>query len=83
MLVLKRDVGERVIIGDGLVVVEVTETGYGWVRLGFTADPSLVIDREEIHFKKKGLIDEQVVNREGGSGDPEGVANDAPAAGVA
>lgn len=50
MLVLSRKTGEVVVIGDGpnRVVLKVIEIQNGKVRLGFTADKSVVIVREEL-----------------------------------
>ena len=49
MLVLTRRKGEQVMIGDGLIVVEVLEIGpQGQVKLGFQAPRGLPIHRAEI-----------------------------------
>lgn len=50
MLVLSRKLHERIVIGDvpNQVVLEVLEIDRGKVRLGFTADKSVVIVREEL-----------------------------------
>jgi carbon storage regulator len=53
MLVLTRDVGEAVAIDGGRIVVTVNEIRDGRVRLGFDADPSITIDRMEIHKVKQ------------------------------
>ena len=52
MLVLTRKAGERVCIGEG-IVVEVLGVRHGRVRLGFHAPGELRIDREEIAEKRK------------------------------
>lgn len=54
MLVLKRVLGEEVVIGEGdnEVVLTVVEVLNGGVRLGFTGDPRVPIDRREIRDKK-------------------------------
>ncbi len=48
MLVLNRKRGERVCIGDG-VVVTVLEVRGDRVKLGFAGPPEIPIHREEIH----------------------------------
>ncbi len=53
MLVLTRELGERIVIDGGTIVLEVVEIRRGKVKLGFTAATSVTIDREEIHEKKK------------------------------
>jgi carbon storage regulator len=47
MLVLTRKVGERLVIGEG-VVVEVLALRRGQIRLGISAPPSVPIRREEL-----------------------------------
>jgi carbon storage regulator len=51
MLVLSRKVGERVTIGDG-VVVTVLEVKGRQVRLGFEAPPDVPIWRGELEFQE-------------------------------
>jgi carbon storage regulator len=46
MLVLRRKVGERIMIGDSIEVTILRVRG-GKVRLGFTAPASIRVDREE------------------------------------
>lgn len=48
MLVLSRKVGERIRIGDGVVITVVRITG-GGVRLGIEAPPELSVVREELY----------------------------------
>ena len=48
MLVLARKIGERVIIGDGIIVTVVDVRSDMTVRLGFTAPAETRVDREEI-----------------------------------
>ena len=48
MLVLSRKVGERIRIGDGIVVTVVRVTG-GGVRLGIEAPPEMPVIREELY----------------------------------
>jgi len=52
MLVLSRNVGEKIVAGD--VIIEVCEIRPGKVRLGITADRGTIIDREEVHQRKGG-----------------------------
>ena len=47
MLVLSRKVGEKIVVGDGIVLTVVAVKG-GTVRLGVEAPPSTPIWREEI-----------------------------------
>ncbi len=49
MLVLKRDVNEKIIIGKDLVTIKVLEISEQSVRLGIEAPPELSIHREEIY----------------------------------
>lgn len=50
MLVLSRKIGERVVIGDG-VLVEVVAIEGNKVKLGVTAAPSVPVHREEVFDK--------------------------------
>ena len=54
MLVLSRKVGERIRIGDSVVITVVRVTG-GGVRLGIEAPAELPVIREELH---RALLDE-------------------------
>lgn len=47
MLVLTRKRGERIVIGNNIVIT-VTEISNGRVKLGFDAPPDIKIKREEI-----------------------------------
>lgn len=47
MLVLTRRVGERICIGDGIVIT-VVQLSQGKVRIGIDAPPSAVVLREEL-----------------------------------
>lgn len=47
MLVLSRKLGERILIGDRIVVT-VVKLGPGQVRLGIEAPPEIAVFREEI-----------------------------------
>ncbi len=50
MLVLTRKSGERLMIGDE-VMVTVLDVGRGQVRLGISAPENLKVHREEIYLK--------------------------------
>ena len=52
MLTISRRAGERILIGDD-IVIEVVETGGGNVRLGITAPRELRIYREELWERVK------------------------------
>ena len=47
MLVLSRKVGERILLGDNIVVTVVRVTGNG-VRIGIEAPPEMAVIREEL-----------------------------------
>ena len=51
-LVLKRKVGEAVVIDRGRIVIRVVQIAGGRVRLAITADRTTLVDREEIHEKR-------------------------------
>ena len=59
VLVLKRKFNQRIVIGDGLVTITVVDIGRNYdgggyyVKLGFEADPSLTIHREEVYLAIK------------------------------
>lgn len=52
MLVLTRKKGERICIGDDIVVEVIETTGPNTVRIGVTAPQSVSIDREEVKKRK-------------------------------
>ena len=52
MLVLSRRVGESIVI-DGNIRLTVTEVRGERVRLGIEAPPQVVVDRQEIHQRRK------------------------------
>ena len=56
MLVLSRNLGKKIVIGEGdnQVILTVLGTQGGQVRLGFEADKSVPIHREEIYKEIKG-----------------------------
>lgn len=47
MLVIRRKLGDRVVIDGGRIVVELIDADDGWAKLGFTAAREVQIDREE------------------------------------
>ena len=52
MLVLTRKVGEEIIIGDDIRIMVVAVEGEK-VRIGVSAPKEVVVDRQEIHEKRK------------------------------
>jgi carbon storage regulator len=54
MLVLSRRLGEEIVIADDIRVMVVALNGQT-VRLGITAAPSISVDREEVHARRRGL----------------------------
>jgi carbon storage regulator len=54
MLVLTRKVGERIVIGDGILVTVVSVQG-GKVRVGIAAPPAVPVDRAEVHARREGF----------------------------
>ena len=53
MLVLTRLVGERLIIGDGEIVITVLNVRGNQVRLGIDAPKNVGVHREEIYLRIK------------------------------
>ncbi len=51
MLVLRRKVGEKIMLSGG-VSIEIIDIEHGKVRLGFEAPDDVVIDREEVFVRK-------------------------------
>jgi carbon storage regulator len=51
MLILSRRPNESLRIGGNVVITIVGFSG-GQIRLGITAPPNVVIDREEVHLRK-------------------------------
>ena len=51
MLVLKRCVGEKIIISGGIAITVVDVSG-GFCRLGIDAPRSVAVDREEVYLSK-------------------------------
>ncbi|WP_435008477.1 carbon storage regulator [Tundrisphaera lichenicola] len=58
MLVLSRNINERIIIGDSIVLTVVQIKG-GTVRIGFEAPPEVVIVREELLHGHKPVEDDR------------------------
>ena len=52
MLVLSRNIGERIMIGED-VVITIADIKKNKVRLGFEAPNECIIDREEVFNRKK------------------------------
>ena len=48
MLVLKRSVGERIIIGDGLITVTLVKVECNSARIGIEAPRDIHVHREEV-----------------------------------
>ena len=55
MLILGRDSGESIIIGDDITVTVIKISG-NQVRLGIYAPRNVTINREEIHLKIQGKL---------------------------
>ena len=62
MLVLTRHKGERICIGDGIVVT-VVAAQRGKARIGIEAPPEVAVDREEIRVRKIAELDETCGSR--------------------
>lgn len=52
MLVLSRKVGEEIVIGDSIRIKIVAVDG-GKVRIGIVAPKDVIVDRQEIHDRRK------------------------------
>lgn len=57
MLVLSRKVGERIMIGEGIVAL-VTKISGNKVRLGIEAPDGVRIDREEVYSARRRDADD-------------------------
>ena len=53
MLVLTRKIGEEIVIGDNIRVKILGILG-GKVRIGIVAPEDVVVDRQEVHDRRKG-----------------------------
>lgn len=51
MLVLSRKVGERIVVGDGLITITLVHLGHDKCRIGIEAPKEMRVDREEVHEK--------------------------------
>ena len=60
MLVISRKVGEQIII-DGAIRVTIAAIKGNQVRIGITAPPEIVVDREEIHARRQHEAEAQQV----------------------
>ena len=52
MLVLSRKVGEVIVVGDNIRITVVEIRG-GKVRIGIVAPQDVIVDRQELHDKRK------------------------------
>lgn len=52
MLILTRDVGQKIIINGGEIEITVLGTSKGKVKLGVNAKPDIPVDREEVYLSK-------------------------------
>ena len=59
MLVLSRKVGERILIGDKIVVT-IVRVAHGGVRVGIEAPPELAVVREELAAELDALDQERI-----------------------
>lgn len=62
MLVLTRRIGEEIII-DGRIRVTITAIKGDKVRVGITAPPDVLVDREEVHQRRREFAEPDVVAR--------------------
>ena len=65
MLILKRNVGEKIVIsiaGEIVATVCVNETRGPWARLGIEAPAHVTIHREEVYNEINGRTPEAVSN---------------------
>lgn len=53
MLILTREIGEQLVIGDGQVTVTVMEITGNQIRLGIVAPRDVAVNRQEIHDRMK------------------------------
>ena len=59
MLILSRLVGEKIIIGDNIVINIASVTDHNHVRIGITAPKNIPIYREEVYLRIKGKEQEE------------------------
>jgi carbon storage regulator len=53
MLVLSRNIGESLVIGEGTVTVTVLKVIGNQVRIGISAPRDVAVDREEVHQRRR------------------------------
>jgi carbon storage regulator len=53
MLVLSRDIGQEIVIGDELIVIKVVGIEGGHVKIGISAPKELSVDRREVWESKR------------------------------
>lgn len=52
MLVLKRRIGQQVLISNGSIQMKVLDVNDGIISIGFNAPHHVDIDREEVYLRK-------------------------------
>lgn len=52
MLILRRRVGERIILADGAITIEVLAVAGERIKLGITAPPEITVVRDELLLKQ-------------------------------
>jgi carbon storage regulator len=60
MLVLSRKIGEAIMVGDNIRITVVDIRG-GKVRLGIAAPEDVIVDRQELHEKRRNPGDEWAI----------------------
>jgi carbon storage regulator len=58
MLVLTRKIGQEIVIGDNIRIAVVAIHG-AKVRIGVSAPKEVVVDRQEVHERRKNLFCEE------------------------
>jgi carbon storage regulator len=56
MLVLTRGIGQDILIDQGKVSIRVLSIKGGKVRIGVTAPEAVVVDRSEVHERRRALL---------------------------
>lgn len=51
MLVMKRKIGQFILIGDNIRVT-ITAAGSGWAKIGVEAPREVIVDREEVSERR-------------------------------
>jgi carbon storage regulator len=62
MLVLTRKVGEEIVIG-GNIRITITQIKGDKVRLGISAPPEVIVDRAEVHQRRREFAEPDIVAR--------------------